>query len=40
VRSASWILAEYNNQSSPSTFAPAGAYTLVSAITVPQGFIF
>jgi hypothetical protein len=40
VRSASWILAEYKNQSSPSTFAPAGAYTLVSAITVPQGFIF
>ncbi len=40
VRSASWILAEYNNQSSPSTFAAAGAYTQVSAITVPQGFIF
>ena len=40
VRSASWILAEYNNQESPSTFVTAGAFVTFNAITVPQGFFF
>jgi hypothetical protein len=41
VRSASWITAEYNNQSSPSTFFSASAFiTTVNKITVPQGFVF
>jgi len=40
VRSASWILAEYNNQSSPSTFASVGAFTPVNFVTEPQGFVF
>ena len=40
VRSASWILAEYNNQLSPSTFASVGAYTPVNFVTQPQGFVF
>jgi hypothetical protein len=40
VRSASWILAEYNNQFSPSTFATVGAFTLVNFVTEPQGFVF
>jgi hypothetical protein len=40
VRSASWILAEYNNQSSPSTFAAAGPYIAANAITQQQGFLF
>jgi hypothetical protein len=40
VRSASWILAEYNNQSSPSTFATAASFTYFTSFTVSQGFIF
>jgi hypothetical protein len=40
VRSASWILAEYNDQSSPSTFATVGAFTPVNFVTEPQGFVF
>jgi hypothetical protein len=40
VRSASWILAEYNNQSSPSTFVTVGAFTQVNFVTQPQGFVF
>jgi hypothetical protein len=40
VRSASWILAEYNNQLSPSTFAAAGAFVQINAVTQSQGFIF
>jgi hypothetical protein len=40
VRSASWITAEYNNQSSPSTFYSWTAWTLVNYITAPQGFLF
>jgi hypothetical protein len=40
VRSASWILAEYNNQLSPSTFAATGAYVQINTITQSQGFIF
>jgi hypothetical protein len=39
VRSASWILAEYNNQSSPSTFATVGSFVQINYGTVPQGFI-
>jgi hypothetical protein len=41
VRSASWITAEYNNQSSPGTFYSTSAFiTTVNTITVPQGFVF
>jgi hypothetical protein len=40
VRSASWITAEYNNQSSPSTFYSWSAWTLVNYMSVPQGFVF
>jgi hypothetical protein len=40
VRSASWILAEYNNQLSPSTFAATGAFVQINAVTQSQGFIF
>jgi hypothetical protein len=40
VRSASWILAEYNNQLSPSTFATAGAFVQVNTGTRSQGFVF
>jgi hypothetical protein len=39
VRSASWITAEYNNQSSPSTFAVVGSFVLTNAITTQQGFL-
>jgi hypothetical protein len=40
VRSASWILAEYNNQLSPPTFAAAGAFVPLNSGTQSQGFIF
>jgi hypothetical protein len=40
VRSASWILAEYNNQLSPSNFAPAGAFVQINTVAQSQGFIF
>ncbi|MGD0964667.1 MAG: hypothetical protein ABSA57_12295 [Candidatus Acidiferrales bacterium] len=36
VRSASWILAEYNNQSSPSTFATASSFVPFGASPIQQ----
>jgi hypothetical protein len=36
VRSASWILAEYNNQSSPSTFATASSFVPFGSSPIQQ----
>jgi hypothetical protein len=36
VRSASWILAEYNNQNSPSTFYSASAFVFLGSSSIQQ----